>query len=231
MKNIIRSASSLVLALLLLCTMAVPAFATEANPGVTVKENNKVVVNPFSTEWTSTDLFGDFKGIMPGDKIETSIALKNLALQYDYVVVFMEAKIHPEEKLESKDPTYGTDLEKMHDFLSKLDLTVTCRDKEIYHGSPDKAGDLSEPVRLGTINKGKTMDLDVELYWDPNGDYDYNVYANRVGEVDWVFTFEGYNIRNDSPQTGDQLIMMSLAVMAISGVALFLLLVFRKRKQ
>lgn len=229
MKNIIRSASSLVLVLLLLCTMAVPAFAAEVKPGINVKDKT-VVVNPFSTEWTSTDLFGEFKDIMPGDKIPATITLKNLAFQYDYVTVYMQAKIHPEEELQAKDPKYGTDLEKMHDFLSKLDMTVTCKGKEIYHDSPDKAGDLADRVRLGTINKGKTMKLDVELYWDPDGDYDYNLYANRVGEVDWVFTFEGYNLRNDSPQTGDYFIMMAMTAMVVSGVALVLLLIRRKRK-
>ena len=119
----------------------------------------------------------------------------------------------------------------MHDFLEKLDMTVKVGKTTIYKDSPDQEGKLSDPKKLGTIKRGKTMELDVELYWDPDQDYDYNKYADRVGEVDWVFYFEGHNYDKDSPKTGDYVIMGAAALMAVSGAALLLLFFLRKKRK
>lgn len=218
---------SLLLALMVVLSLAVPTFATSG----TVKfENKKITITPASDNMTTTDLFGNFKDFMPGDRKTQTVKLKNWALQYDYVTVYMEAKRHPAEELEASDPEYGKDLVEMHDFLEKLDMTITYNKKEIFSDSPDQEDGLSSPKKLGTIKRGKTMELDVELYWDPDQDYNYNDYANRVGEVDWVFYFEGHNYDNDSPKTGDYIIMGAVALMVLSGAALAVLLIAKRRK-
>ena len=233
---------SLLLALMLVMSLAVPAFASSvqtAGPGsVNFQKNKTIHVDPRMKTYTDTDLFGSFKSLMPGDTRGETVTIKNWCLQYDYVTVYMEARRHPEEELISSDPKYGKNLEQMHDFLSKLDMTVTSKDKEIFSASPDQEGALSEPVKIGNLGRGKSMTLDVSLYWYPDAncdevvgnEYDYNLYANRVGEVDWVFTFEGHNYPSDIPKTGDY-IMMAVAIMAVSAAALVVIFATKRKKK
>ena len=57
----------------------------------------------------------------------------------------------------------------------------------IYNSTPDQAGALANNVLLGTLTKGEALSLKVEL--DVPIEMG-NEYANRVGEVDWVFLAE-----------------------------------------
>lgn len=226
---------SLLLALAIVLSLALPTFASS---GSLKLEKSKITVTPAMKDYTSTDLFGNFKGIMPGDTRTEAITISNWALQYDYVTVYMEAKRHPEEELQTTDPKHGKDLVEMHDFLSKLDMTVKVGNNEIFHNSPDQEGALSTPKKLGDIKRGKSMTLDVALFWYPDAnldddktnDYDYNKYANRVGEVDWVFYFEGHDYPDDNPKTGDYIIMGAATAMVLSGAALAVLLISKRRR-
>jgi len=77
-------------------------------------------------------------------------------------------------------------------------------------------------------NKGSVI-LDLELKWVPT-DND-NLYANRVGEIDWQFTLEAYDDPDvDNPKTGDY-IMMAVAVMAVSAAALIIILAVKRKKK
>ena len=230
-----RKVCSLLLAVMILLSLALPAFASGS---VNVESKTKITVTPAAKNATESDLFGNFKNFMPGDRKTEVVTIKNLAVQYDYVTVYMEAKKHPEEELQSSDAKYGKDLVEMHDFLSKLDLTVKNGNTEIFHSSPDQEGALSTPKKLGDIKRGKSLTLDVELYWYPDAnldadttnDYDYNKYANRTGEVDWIFYFEGHNYPDDNPKTGDYIIMGAATLMILSGGALAVLLIAKRRK-
>ena len=127
--------------------------------------------------------------------------------------------------MKQRDETIAT----MTDFLSKLDLKVTSPSKTapLLDGTADK---LLKETSFTFRNKGQVQ-LDLELYWDPTEDYDYNQYAKRVGEIDWQITISAYDDPDvDNPKTGDY-IMMAVAVMAVSGVALAVLLIRKKRKK
>ena len=248
---------SLLMALLVMFSLAVPAFATgTAQPEDTTSTiiiKGKGIFD-FSTEsdYHATDLFDEFKDIMPGDRLTETITIKNQSKASDYVKIYLKAVPHDEDSVEDgnylkydenfeeddgKDQSGDPDkrdetVASMEDFLSKLTLIVKDKkDKVIFEGTADQLDGLEKKVNLGTLRKNKQMQLKAELYWDPDGDYDYNVYANRVGEVDWVFTVEYRNDPSDSPKTGDYIIMGAAAAMAISAAALIFLFVMKKRKK
>ena len=75
----------------------------------------------------------------------------------------------------------------MQDFLSKLTMRIYNGTELIYEASPDEAGALVNNILLGTLRTGDSLNLKVEL--DVPIELD-NKYANRVGEVDWVFLAE-----------------------------------------
>ena len=227
---------SLLLAVMLLFSLALPAFAESvSDPGtvnIGVNKTNKIVVTPDLKAKTKTDLFGNFKGVMPGDTRTEYIEIRNWALQYDYIKVYMQAIPHGADNA----PQIGVTPAENFDFLSQLELVVSHDGEVIYHAKPggayelDQAGSLKDPVYLGKLkasNSIKTMDLKVKLIVPAEMG---NAFAHAEGEVDWAFYFEGYNNPSDIPQTGDY-IMIAVAVMAVSGAVLAVLLLRKKRKK
>lgn len=228
-----RRVFSLLMAVLILCSLALPTFAN----GVVNLEKTAITITPARNNMTSTDLFGNFKGVMPGDTLTQEIEIRNLAVNFDYVKVYMQAIPHSDDPAKKNEPEIGISVDENFDFLSKLTLTVKKGDEVIYSASPegeyqlDEAGDLEKSVYLGKItrkNAVKPMVLTVELNVPIELD---NEYAARMGEVDWLFTFEGRNNPSDSPKTGDYVIIGAVALMAVSGAALLILLIGKRRKQ
>ena len=155
------------------------------------------------SSYTETDLFDQFKNVMPGDRLTETVKLKNEASDCDYIKLYLRAVVHDEvgnpltyseafESLDGKDQD-GIDgardetVATMQDFLSKLTMRIYNGGTLIYNASPEEAGALVNAVLLGSLGKGESLDLRVEL--DVPASLD-NRYANRVGEVDWVFLAE-----------------------------------------
>ena len=78
----------------------------------------------------------------------------------------------------------------MTEFLSKLSMKVWNGTELIYDASPDQLDGLKSNKLLGTFRTGETATLKVELSVPIELG---NEYANRVGEVDWIFHVEAYN--------------------------------------
>lgn len=228
---------SLLLCLLIIISLAVPAMATGKDvddPGtvnIGPEKTTKIVITPDLNAETPTDLFGNFKGVMPGDKRTEKIEIRNWALQYDYVKVYLQAVPHGKDN----DPKIGD--KHNADFLEQLELIVKNGSEVIYHAGPkeeyqlDAAGDLKDAEYIGKLTRSnaiKTMELDVELIVPFEMD---NTYANAMGEVDWVFLFEGLNYSSDSPKTGDYVIIGAVALLALSGAALAVLLILKKKRK
>jgi len=200
----LKSIFALLLTALLAVSLSAAAFAVES--AVTFENNQAVVFEPGSS-YTGTDLFDSFKGAMPGDTLKEEITVKNDVSQCDYIKVYLRAVLHDEagnpisknvlDELRA-DSRRGetTELAYMHDFLSKLSMTVKNDGAEIYKASPDELDGLAENVYLGTIRRNQTLTLDVELSVPIELD---NRYANRIGEVDWIFAAEGFDDTTPSP--------------------------------
>lgn len=183
MKNLLKRISSLMLAVLLLAAIGLPAFA--ADTAVTFT-NDGFRFGTGNNAYTETDLFDNFKGVMPGDQLSQSVEIKNTADSCDYINVYLRSVIHDEQEnplTAQSDETVAT----MEDFLKQLTMRIYNGDTLIYDSTQDQAGALAENVLLGKLLAGESMKLTVEL--DVPIDLG-NEYADRLGEVDWVFLAE-----------------------------------------
>ncbi len=190
MKKSFKAITSLVLMLLAVLSMSVTAFAT--SPSITFKGQKEGFDFKPGSDYTVTDLFGNFKNVMPGDTVEETITFTNSAADCSFVNLYMRAEAH-DEKENPLSPTVkeeGETLATMTDFLSQLSMKVWNGEKLIYEASPDQLGGLQSNTLLGTFRTGETGKLKVQLSVPIELG---NEYANRVGEVDWIFHVEAYN--------------------------------------
>lgn len=189
MKKSFRAICSLVLMLLMVMSLASTAFA--ASPSITFNGFSKDFDFQPGSEYTETDLFGSFKNVMPGDTVTETITFTNSATDCDFVNLYMRAEAHDEtaNPLSSKVAEKET-VVTMTEFLSKLSMKVWNGTELIYDASPDQLDGLKSNKLLGTFRTGESATLKVELSVPIELD---NKYANRVGEVDWIFHVEAYN--------------------------------------
>jgi len=201
MKRKVNRLASFLLAIVMVLSLSVTAFAADST--ITFKGAQEGFDFQPGSEYTVTDLFDSFKDVMPGDKLTETIQVKNAATDCDYINLYMRAVVHDEngnpltysEAFENadgkdqanvdgqRDETVAT----MQDFLSQLTMRIFNGDQLIYNASPDEAGALVNNVLLGSLSTGESLALKVEL--DVPIELG-NEYANRVGEVDWVFLAE-----------------------------------------
>ena len=189
MKKSCKAILSLLLMLLMVMSLAPTALA--ASPAITFNGFSKGFDFQPGSEYTQTDLFGGFKNVMPGDTVTETITFTNAADDCDFVNLYMRAEAHDEAanplspKVAEKE-TAAT----MAEFLSKLSMKVWNGTELIYDASPDQLDGLKSNKLLGTFRTGETATLKVELTVPVELD---NKFANRVGEVDWIFHVEAYN--------------------------------------
>ena len=74
MKKTCKTMLSLLLALVMALSLSVSAFAADPTVDIVYKGENALVITPKTTEFTTTDLFGGFKGVMPGDTRTETVA-------------------------------------------------------------------------------------------------------------------------------------------------------------
>ena len=190
MNRTMRALFSLVMTLVLVVALATPAFAATAS--ITYKgQKDQFVFDP------STDLFRNFKGVMPGDTLEQSITFTNKSTDSNYVKLYVRAVAHDTSNPLTKPVKDNETIPSMEDFLSQLDMEVYCGKKQIFKASPDELGGMKNKVLLGTFKKNASATLTVKL----NVPIELgNEYANRMGEVDWIFTVEAFK---GTPSTSD----------------------------
>lgn len=213
MKSIFKKLSVLVLALILTLSLGTVAFADNS---VEYKGGAEKFVFLDGSEFSDTDLFGSFKNVFPGDVIEQTVTVKNGFFGPASVKIYLKALAHDASNPVSVD-TEET-LASMQDFLSQLRLTVSQNGKVIYDASPDELGGLKDSVLLGDFPNGSSTKLTLTLFVPAELD---NEYANRLGEVDWVFTAEEMP-KSDKPKTGDDsglILWLSLMGLSMAGAA------------
>ena len=201
MKTIVRCMISLLLAVILV--MSVTITASAAAPSITYMAKGDIRFAPGSG-YTATDLFNDFKNVMPGDTIQEKITIKNEANDSHYIKVYLQAIPHDEEDNPlTYDAAYentdgknesGVDSQRdenvvtMNDFLSQLSVSVKNEEDEVlYTGTTE--GPIEPVLLTENLSRGNSVDLTVELYVPIELG---NEYANRVGEVDWKIKIEAY---------------------------------------
>ena len=204
-----------VLALLMACAM--PAFAETGN--VTYSGDAGDVIFAPGSEHSPTDLFPNFKDVMPGDCITQEITVKNDASNRVKVKIYLRALGAHEESKE---------------FLSKLRLWVEKSDENtmayMFDATADQTAQLSDWVCLGTLYSGGEVNLKVVL--DVPVELD-NAYQQQIGYLDWEFMVEEHEAEPtdpEPPKTGDDAKpLLWIGLMIVSLCALIVLIIGRKR--
>lgn len=204
MRNIVKKTFSLLMTLTLFIGLSTTSFATES---VGTFEDGKLIAFEPGSVYTDTDLFDNFKGVMPGDTRVEKVTIRNESGDFDYIKVYLRAVLYDEagnpispdvlDELRNDERRGETsELAYMIDFLSQLSMTVKNGAEEIYDVSAGETGSLIENVYLGTLRKGEALKLNVELGVPIELG---NEYANRIGEVDWVFAVDGFEDSDSKP--------------------------------
>lgn len=169
--------------LLLTFSCLIPVFA-QGNVSYE-KDAGRFVFQPGSSQ-SPTDLFTDFKSIMPGDALTQKITIKNKASKNVKVELYMRAM--------------GAQDEASVAFLSALTLTVTPADpgaNALYEGPAHANTSLADWVYLGTLCSGGETDLSVTLQMPTEPD---NTYASKLGTLDWQFKVKEYPLGGREPK-------------------------------
>lgn len=168
----------LILTLLLLgCVAAQAASLVRYEGGA-----EKFVFLP-GTAFSESDLFDNYKMVMPGDVLIQRITVRNSSEKP--VRIYLRA-----EKVD----------EQYEDFLSRVNLQVSAKDGQIFDAAVSETGQLTENTLLGTFKRGGSTDLVLTL----TVPYDLgNDYMCMMGVVPWTFLVEDVPEEPETPQTGD----------------------------
>ena len=211
-----RRLMAILAALVLLLTLSVNALAADGN--VSYSGNAGEFVFEPGSEYSLTDLFPNFKDLMPGDTVTQRIILKNYANKRVNVRISMRA------------------LGAHHDseaFLSQLQLKVTQVGKtDLFDAPADQTAQLSDWVLLGMLTTGGEVELEVSLTVPVTMG---NEFQEQAGYLDWQFMIEEYEIEPtdpEPPKTGDDApIFLWAGLMVVSFGALLFLILAKKRKE
>nr|MBR4281095.1 hypothetical protein [Clostridia bacterium] len=198
---------SIFLALLLVLSLCSGAMA-DASVSF-VGDAEKFVFLPGS-EYSDSDLFENFKDVLPGDVLTQKITVKNDSDMQ--VRIYMKAE-----------PV--TDIHR--DFLSQLTLKVDCADTEIFDAAASETAQLTELTLLGTFKTAGSTELTVTLTVPADLG---NEYMGSIGIVPWTFIVEEVP-DDDTPDTGDWFQSeLWLGAMGLLAVVIAVLIVVQRRR-
>ena len=214
MKKTCKGILSLALTLLMLMGLATTAFA---DGQVTYDGNAREFIFAPGSEYSPTDLFTDFKNVMPGDSITQKVTIDNKVEKNVKIKVYMRA--------------LGV-VEGSEEFLSQMNLTVKLDGtSQLFAAPADETAQLSDWVCLGTVYSGGKIDLDVTLNVPITMENDFQA---SVGYLDWQFKVDELPVEPDDPTpppTGDTFnAALWVIVMVASLAVIVFLFVSRKRK-
>lgn len=201
----------------LLLTMAMTLSALASGTVTYDGDAQKFIFAPGS-KYSPTDLFSEFKGVMPGDKLTQLVQIKNDTSNEVKIKLYMRA-------LGAKEGS--------EKFLSQLKLQVSQEgESNLFDAPADQTAQLTEWVYLGTFYSGAEIDLNITLDVPITLG---NEYQDAIGYLDWQFKVEELPIEPDDPQppeTGDTSPMVLYAALAAaSGLLLIVVAVLLWRRK
>ena len=196
-----------------------PASAADGN--VTYSGDAGQFIFAPGSEYSPTDLFPNFKDVMPGDSLTQPITVKNDASNKVKVKIYMRSLGAHEDSKE---------------FLSQLHLRVEKSENNtmayMFDAAASETAQLTDWVLLGTLYSGGEVNLNVIL--DVPVELD-NMFQQKIGYLDWEFMIEEYPIEPTDPQppyTGDDFqIWIWVGLMAVSLTAIGILILVGKRRK
>ena len=202
---------------LIVMTTALTTNRISAQDGnVTYDGNAKDFIFAPGSEYSPTDLFADFKNLMPGDSVSQKITIDN--------------DISKEVKIKIYMRSLGAD-QQSQEFLSQLSLTVVQDGKtNLFDAPASETAQLTDWVYLGTLYSGGKIDLDVTVSVPITLGNDFQ---DAVGKLTWEFMVEELPVETTDPRpTGDNSnIYVAMTVMSVSAAALTVVLALKKKKE
>lgn len=214
MKRIVKTFSTIVTTLFLVMVMSMTVFAEDAN--VTYSGDAGEFVFAPGSDYSLTDLFPNFKDVMPGDSISQKITVKNNASRKVKVKIYLRSLGAHEDGVSPE-------------FLSQMNLRVKLSEDntrpELFEAAPNEKAQLTEWVCLGTFSSGGEVNLDLILDVPVEMDNDY---AHKAGYLDWEFKVEEFR----DPKTGDDTnAMLWLGIAGCTVVIIVVWIILRKKEQ
>ena len=202
---------------LIVMTTALTVNRISAQDGnVTYDGNAKDFIFAPGSEYSPTDLFADFKDLMPGDSVSQKITIDN--------------DISKEVKIKIYMRSLGAD-QQSQEFLSQLSITVVQDGKtNLFDAPASETAQLTDWVYLGTLYSGGKIDLDVTVSVPITLGNDFQ---DAVGKLTWEFMVEELPVETTDPRpTGDNSnIYVAMTVMSVSAAALSVVLALKKKKE
>ena len=245
MKNIFKRLFSLTLAVVMMAGFTLTA-AADAKVTYDGSAEEFIFKSDVQKEYSFTDLFEDFKNVMPGDKITQNVQIVVKGKSKHTTKIYMKA-LGPadenssdliysgtEELLGDGDNTDGyTDKKYYEPLLDELKLTVVAVDdnKKLFEAEADETDGLSDWVLLGKIRKNGKVDLEVTL--EVPADMG-NEFQDVAAAIDWAFKVEEIKDKNKKPpvipNTGDiSNIMLYAGMFGLAALALMILIILKRK--
>lgn len=199
--------------LALFVTVAIPVFAAGnvSYDGAA----GKFIFSPGS-RYSPTDMFTEFKNVMPGDQLTQKITVKSNIFDET------KAKIY----IRSRGAVEGSEA-----FLSQLGIRVALAQDNImgymFDAAASETAQLGDWVLLGTLYSGGKVDLEVTLDVPITLG---NEFQDAIGYLQWEFKVEEFPKEATDPTlppTGDSMpveLLAAVAVVSLLGIGAVMLL-------
>jgi len=205
---------------LLLFIVALPFSVSAASSNVIYSGDSGSIVFESGSQNNPSDLFDNFKSVMPGDTLTQKITVYNKASNKVKVKIYLRS-------LGAQNEPDG--------FLSSLRLKVKKSEQNdmayMFDASADKSAGLADWFELGTLYSGGKVDLDVILEVPSELD---NSFADTSGSIIWEFKVEEYPIEDTDPTppaTGDNSSTWFMTLAFAIILIIFFILLFKRRKR
>ena len=196
---------------ILLTLMLLLTTTAHAVSSVTYEGGAEAFVFLPGSPFSDTDLFENYKMVMPGDVLTQRITVRNTS--GGQVRIYMRA--------EPVNETY-------RDFLSQMNLQVSCKDEQIFDAAASETAQLTENTLLGTFKTEGSTELVVTLTVPLDLG---NEYMCTMGIVPWTFLVEEVP-EDDTPHTGDDFELGTWLIAAgliLAAIAVVLVQMKRQR--